>query len=335
MGLPTSIGNNIPPGPFIIVKDISTIGPYHMVYYAHLQEVSEGADWRTLDNIQCIKAGITWLFTNLGGKFRLGTFPWKLLPSELAHHHYVMKDKTFPIVFANTRIKKPKSLICKEAASHHHSSPILIDETSSPPQIIPHKQKLVLVIELHHHPPHPLNIIKGPSRKQKSTPAGCKVIPIDMSSDTQAKLDAKNEFKNPLRAEDSNITGEKTSRDAPKEKKTKKKVCYVSVTDEPDSKEEKISVPGQEPLCLHNCPEDSLQPHTQHGILKPKKIIPGLSEAAHQMMMYSEGKCPLQALVGSNTFQKASQEGLQASQDTPQGGCNASQEVLQGGHDTS
>lgn len=30
---------------------------------AELQEVPEGVDWRTLDNIQCIKAGITLLFS--------------------------------------------------------------------------------------------------------------------------------------------------------------------------------------------------------------------------------------------------------------------------------
>lgn len=59
-----------------------------------VQEVPDNLDWKTLtDHIQCIKVGMTSMFGELGGKLtaRSGTFPWKLLPAELARHHFVMK----------------------------------------------------------------------------------------------------------------------------------------------------------------------------------------------------------------------------------------------------
>ncbi|KAG1904934.1 uncharacterized protein F5891DRAFT_1183575 [Suillus fuscotomentosus] len=59
-----------------------------------VQEVPNNVDWKTLaDHIQCIKVGITSMFSDLGGKLTAwsGTFPWKLLPAELAHHWFVMK----------------------------------------------------------------------------------------------------------------------------------------------------------------------------------------------------------------------------------------------------
>lgn len=59
-----------------------------------VQEVPNNVDWKTLaDHIQCIKVGITSMFSNLSGKLtaQSGTFPWKLLPAELARHRFVMK----------------------------------------------------------------------------------------------------------------------------------------------------------------------------------------------------------------------------------------------------
>ncbi|KAG1837545.1 hypothetical protein F4604DRAFT_1601313, partial [Suillus subluteus] len=56
--------------------------------------VPNNVDWKTLaDHIQCIKVGITSMFSNLGGKLtaQSGSFPWKLLPAELARHRFVMK----------------------------------------------------------------------------------------------------------------------------------------------------------------------------------------------------------------------------------------------------
>ncbi|KAG2091659.1 uncharacterized protein F5147DRAFT_586157, partial [Suillus discolor] len=63
-------------------------------FKAHVQEVPDNLDWKTLaDHIQCIKVSMTLMFSKLGGKLmaQSGTFPWKLLPAELACHHFVMR----------------------------------------------------------------------------------------------------------------------------------------------------------------------------------------------------------------------------------------------------
>lgn len=96
------------------------------------------------------------------------------------------------------------------------------------------------------------------------------------------------------------------------------------------------SAQGREPLHLRNDPEDLLQPHTQRGkyciditmwsssnhflgLPKPKKIVPGSSEAARQTMIYSEGKRQLQVPEGSNTSKQVPQGGRKAPQEAPQG----------------
>ncbi|KAG0692599.1 hypothetical protein DFH29DRAFT_882260 [Suillus ampliporus] len=250
---------------------------------------------------------------------------------------------------AGTKVKKLNPSTCKEAASRRHVSPIPVNDKSSQPQTIPHKQKLVPFVELRSRPPpRPLKAANG---KKASTPAAREVIPIDMSSDAQAgsESDTKDEFKedqDPLEGDDSDYDdevatsrkhkvkasrgyrsqkrrvpsnvkgkGKATNQGTGKGQKAAKKVRYVSVISEPDSEHD-----GREPLRLRDGPEDSLQPCTQHGLPKPKKVVPGSSEGACQAALYSEGKRQPQAPGGSSTSQEVAQGGLDTSQAAQQGG---------------
>ncbi|KAG0702389.1 hypothetical protein DFH29DRAFT_999336 [Suillus ampliporus] len=109
--------------------------------------------------------------------------------------------------------------------------------------------------------------------------------------------------------------GKATNQGTGKGQKAAKKVRYVSVISEPDSEHD-----GRKPLHLRDGPEDSLQPRTQHGLPKPKKVVPGSSEGARQAALYSEGKCQPQAPGGSSTSQEVAQGGLDTSQAAQQGG---------------
>ncbi|KAG2074971.1 hypothetical protein BDR04DRAFT_1150791 [Suillus decipiens] len=299
-----------------------------------VQEVPNNLDWKTLaDHIQCIKVGMTSMFNALqSGRLtieqqKMGdlnkTSPiifGEAPPEESMHAHsyHMLVDGTInheglaclePSA-AGTNVQK--LLTCKEAASHCHASP-----------------KLIPIVELHKHPPpHPLKA----TGKKTSTPAAREVTPIDMSS-TQAssESDTEDELKedqDPVVGDnleyDDEVTtffiepscderkevkgkGKATNWGTGKGQKTAKKVCYHSVTAESDLGQEKM--PEIEPLRFCGAPEQPLKAPIKCKHYKPKKIVPGSEEAAHQAAVYIKG------MRGTNAMNDGG-SGINGSSDT-------------------
>ncbi|KAG2028611.1 hypothetical protein BDR03DRAFT_988326, partial [Suillus americanus] len=118
--------------------------------------------------------------------------------------------------------------------------------------------------------------------------------------------------------------------DTGKEQKIAKRVRYVSAATESDTEQD-----GHKASRLRDGPQDSLQPRTQRELPKPKQVVPGSSESARQVALYSEGKRQPHAPGGSNTTQDARQGSLDTSQEMLQDASQGPPDAPRGSHDTA
>ncbi|KAG1745420.1 uncharacterized protein EDB91DRAFT_1246290 [Suillus paluster] len=185
-------------------------------------EAPNGIDWQMLpDPIQCIKVGITSMFRDLGGHLIAwtGTFPWKLLHSELVRHCYIMRgypEDTLMSGEPRATVARPKGVSDldkrEQQKTHDLDLTTLVVGGEAPPAGSMYNCGRRMLADgtidckgLHCLAPSAAStkIVKAPSRQRK--PAQ-EVISIDMSSKVQAssESDSEDEYQEePLEGVDS------------------------------------------------------------------------------------------------------------------------------------